>query len=413
MPDLATITSQGQLMALGEAVDMSRRRRQNKGELTSEGGYWRLRWREDRISAVGTLEYGWSKRVVIGPSDGAGKLTKKQAEAIAWDQFLSRVNASNTPSTVATVAQFVEMKFIPGHVSMLKKAGQVHYGTQLPIVLDGGSKRLRSCIGKLKLRDVTPDVVQMLISEAIRAGYSVQSAKHIKNCISAIFTYAEEIRWHQQSNPARFVRFPEMIRKKTYALTVEQFMQLRREMPSHVSDMITIATLTGLRIGELLGLRWGRINLTGQPRIQDGVLVKPLSLLVCEQFHRGQFQTIKGNSKCHRVLPLSKVAVETLTRLVRECGPDGLVFPGPTGDRPVDGHNISNRVLKPIGKKLEMPWLNWHTLRHTFSTWTDGAGISPEQRRILLGHVSIQTTSAYSHPEAEATREALDSLLIN
>lgn len=223
---------------------MSRRRRQNKGELTNTGGFWRLRWREDRISATGALEYGWSKRVVIGPSEGSGKVNLKQAEKIAWDNFLSRVNASNTPSTVCTVEAFVEMKFLPERVSLMKRSGQVHYKTQLEIVLNGGQKNLKNCIGKLKLRDVTTDCVQMLVSEAIRAGYTVQSAKHIANCVSAIFTFAEEIRWHQQANPARFVRLPEMVRKQTYALTLEQFMDLRGKLPSPAAEMFTIATLT-------------------------------------------------------------------------------------------------------------------------------------------------------------------------
>jgi integrase len=409
MPNLDTIRTILPDLGRMEDFDMARRRRQSKGELTESGGFWRLRWREDRINSSGTLEYGWSPRIVIGPSDGPGRLNRRQAEKIAWDNFLSRVNATNTPSTVMTVAQFVERKFLPEHVSMLKKAGQVHYASQLQIVLDGGPKNLKACIGKLKLRDVTPDRVQMLVSEAIRAGYSVQSARHIANTVSAIFTHAERIRWHQQANPARYVRFPEMERKQTHSLTVEQFALLRSKLPEAVANMVTVATLTGLRIGELLALRWSRINLTGEDRIQDGVRIPALSLLVAEQFHRAQFQTIKGHKK-QRVIPISKVVLETLAALNSGSG-DGLVFANSNGDRPVDAKNIFNRILKPFGRSNGMPWLNWHTLRHTFSTWTDGAGISPEQRRILLGHASIRTTSEYAHPQAEAARAALDSLV--
>ena len=121
MPDLATIRSLLPREGSLEEFDMSRRRRQNKGELTEAGGFWRLRWREDRISPTGTIEYGWSPRIVIAPSEGPGKLNRRQAEKIAWDQFLSRVNAAGTPSTVMTVANFVEQKFVPEHVWWILK----------------------------------------------------------------------------------------------------------------------------------------------------------------------------------------------------------------------------------------------------------------------------------------------------
>jgi integrase len=296
----------------------------------------------------------------------------------------------------------------------MKRSGQVHYKTQLEIVLNGGQKNLKNCIGKLKLRDVTTDRVQMLVSEAIRSGYTVQSAKHIANCVSAIFTFAEEIRWHQQANPARFVRLPEMVRKQTYALTLEQFIDLRAKLPSPAAEMFTIATLTGIRIGELLALRWGRINFGGEPVIQGGVMMQPLSISVVEQFHRKEFTTLKGLKK-RRTIPLNPMALDAL-RTLREksksSNPDDLVFPAPRKPlQPLDAKNIFNRILKPIGIANGVPWLNWHSLRHTFSTWTDGAGISPEQRRLLLGHASIRITSDYAHPDAEATRAAINAMV--
>src|ERR1017187_9543253 len=72
--------------------DMARRRLQQKGDLYRQGGWWKLRWREEQIRADGSTSRGWSKPVWIGPADGPGGLTKKQAQRLAWENFLSRLD---------------------------------------------------------------------------------------------------------------------------------------------------------------------------------------------------------------------------------------------------------------------------------------------------------------------------------
>jgi hypothetical protein len=53
-------------------------------------------------------------------------------------------------------------------------------------------------------------------------GYSVQTAKHVRNTVSAIFTHAKRRGFHSGDNPATLVRLPEMIRKEARALSFEQ-----------------------------------------------------------------------------------------------------------------------------------------------------------------------------------------------
>ena len=63
--------------------DMARRRLQQKGNLYQQGGYWKLRWREDVIDGEGNIDRQWSKPVWIGPSTGAHKLTHKEAARLS------------------------------------------------------------------------------------------------------------------------------------------------------------------------------------------------------------------------------------------------------------------------------------------------------------------------------------------
>jgi hypothetical protein len=88
-----------------EERDMARRRLQQKGDLYRQGGWWKLRWKEDQRLADGSVRYGWSRPAWIGPSEGPGRLTEKQAQRIAWDNFLSKLDRNmRAPQSIMTVS---------------------------------------------------------------------------------------------------------------------------------------------------------------------------------------------------------------------------------------------------------------------------------------------------------------------
>ena len=211
---------QPRILAFSAGPDMARKRLQQKGNLYQQGGWWKLRWREDQLLGDGSIRYTWSKPAWIGPAVGRGKMTEKEARRTAWDNILSRIDRNmRTPQTVMTVREFVERKFKPEHVAMLKPGGRVHYSTHLPIVMDGipevkqrskkkpkpgdpptqPVKRVAG-IGDMRLRDVSTEDCQRLTSAALQRGYSVQYATHIRNCISAIFSHAARKDWFSERN---------------------------------------------------------------------------------------------------------------------------------------------------------------------------------------------------------------------
>jgi hypothetical protein len=85
------VTHQGSnlLLASGSLIvsvtgdDMARRRLQQNGDLYQQGGWWKLRWREDQIDGRGKQKRGWSRPVWIGPAEGPQRLTEKQARRIS------------------------------------------------------------------------------------------------------------------------------------------------------------------------------------------------------------------------------------------------------------------------------------------------------------------------------------------
>ena len=82
-------------------------------------------------------------------------------------------------------------------------------------------------IGDLRLRDVTTEYCQRLISETLNRGYSSQTATHIRNVISAIYTHAESKDWFSGRNPAKRVKLPTLtLTRELHALTFEQLGKL-------------------------------------------------------------------------------------------------------------------------------------------------------------------------------------------
>jgi integrase len=406
--------------------DMGRRRLQQKGDLYNQGGWWKLRWREDQVDVTGKTKYGWSKPVWIGPSKGQGKFTEKQAQRVAWDNFLSRLDQNmRTPQSVMTVREFVERKFIPEHVAIVcKPGGRVHYSTHIPIVLDGipetktqsrkkgtpEPKRIAG-IGKMRLRDVTTEDCQRLTSEAISRGYSVQVATHIKNCISAIFTHAESKDWFSGSNPAKRVKLPEMTRKPTHALTFNQVRQLAAAVDPLSRAMVLCAVLTSMNVAEMLGLRWKHVNLTDDWATVDGESLRPWQIAIRGQWTLRQYGSVKAKGRRRDVIipTLLAEALKELRRRDKFIGQEDAVFVSRSGT-PVDEKNIMRRRLRPTAIALGMPWLGWHDLRRSFATLADQVGMTAGERQALMGHADARMTARYTKTPTENARHGVEEM---
>src|SRR2546425_555002 len=149
----------------GRDPNLARRRLQQKGDLFDQGGMWKLRWHEDKIGEGGNVVRGWSRAVHIGPSLGPAKLTEKEARRLGWENFLSKLDAGVcTPNSAMTIGNFVEQKFLPEHVTLLKKSGRNHYESMLKHVLPA--------LRNQRLRDTTGAEIQKLVASMLAKGYS-------------------------------------------------------------------------------------------------------------------------------------------------------------------------------------------------------------------------------------------------
>ena len=167
-----------------------------------------------------------------------------------------------------------------------------------------------------------------------------------------------------------------------------------------------VALHTGLRQGELLGLKWTDIDLGDHGTGAPGKLSVRRSLKVTG--HGLDFGPPK-NKASRRSVPLNRTAVAALrthrTRQneIRLAEPqwrdNDLVFPNSLG-KPMDHNNLYHREYKHLLKKagLSDQGFTFHSLRHTFASALCNSREHPKVVQSLLGHSSIaQTMDTYSH----------------
>lgn len=233
------------------------------------------------------------------------------------------------------------------------------------------------------------------------AGLSWESCDHLRNLMSKVFTIAKKWNFFPGDNPASGIDLPEKkaVREK-HALTPEQIQRLLAILREPCRTMVLLGLLTGLRIGEILGLCWKAIDLiSGQLRVEQTI-------------YRGLTSSPKTKGS-RRILPLPQPAVRALLAL-RKRDPNksdkDFVFSTPKGT-PLSDTNLLRRDLKPAGRQIGAPWLSWHTLRRTHATLLQAAGGSLKDAQAQLGHTKLSTTlEIYTVPIPAHQRAAVESL---
>lgn len=383
-----------------KGINMARRRGQQRGYVHRQGNAWYVAYREDAVDAEGKIV---RVRRNLRVAD-AKEVSKREAQRIARE-ILNRVDQqAQRPLSLVTVADFIGGRFKPDVVWALKHAGQKHYDYIL-------SKHVIPALGDLRLRDVTSDEVQALAKMKIEAGYSVQTAVHIRNAISAVFNHAKLKRAYFGDNPAKGIRMPEMVRKEAHALSFEMGRELLLLLPPTVRTMAVLSMTTSLNVAEMLALRWKRLNLTGEMVIVGAEVLQPYSLAVRENYYRGKFGSVKAKSR-RRNVPLSRTVVNALSELranSKWTGPEDLVFASRNGT-PLNERNLLRRMLKPAGEKLGIPWLGWHVFRHTHATLGEEIGMALSDRQAQMGHGDLRMTLHYTHSDLNRRRQAIEAM---
>jgi integrase len=392
MAILLNAEKQGGLAQLGGWHDMARRRFQ-RGSIRKRGKrqpIWELQWWEDYIKLDGTIGRRRESIILGYVAEMPLKQARKEAE-----KRLGQVNAGKAiPYSTLSLREFVDQFFIPLALPVLKLSTRKRYQSTLNL-------HLLPAFGHRRLCDIGAVEVQRFILEKLGKGLGWETCNHLRNLLSKIFASAKKWGHFAGENPASIVELPEkQATREKRVLMPDEVTRLLAILREPVCTMVLIAVLTGLRIGEILGLRWENVDLDrSELRVEQSV-------------YRGSVGSPKTKGS-RRTLPLPEAAVRALKRLALQSpdgNPERPVFSSRKGTA-LNDTNLLLRHLKPAAKQIGLPWVSWHTFRRTHATLLQLAGGSAKDAQAQLGHSHITTTlGIYTFPVPAHQRAAVEKL---
>jgi integrase len=257
---------------------------------------------------------------------------------------------------------------------------------------------LKPALGSKKLKTLTPAHVRALYRHKLDAGFSPRTVQYIHVTLhKALKQAVADGLVHK--NVSEAVTPPRSARKEIIPLTAEQvktFLYAVRD--SRMSGLYVLAVTTGMRQGELLGLRWADVDL------EAGTLSVRRTLSMTRD---GPIFTAPKTAKSRRSIGLTNATVEALRRHLSnqlaeieamgdEYEDQGLIFPNLRG-RPLHPWILATD-FKKLMERAELPRIRFHDLRHTFATLMLQNGEHPKVVQEMLGHATISITlDIYSH----------------
>ncbi|MCL2843524.1 MAG: site-specific integrase [Oscillospiraceae bacterium] len=270
---------------------------------------------------------------------------------------------------------------------------------------------------KIKLRELRRYHVQQLLNDKTKAGLSTNTVSYIRRTLHNALNQAviNELVPH---NVASGVKVQSGKKKERRILTLhEQEALLQALKGEDRGFMVELALFTGLRCGELLGLRWRDFDkhaktITVRQTVQRlyGENGKTSLVIV---------DTPKTETS-HRTIPLLGDLADRLHRhrkrqlKMRECAGDNwiehdLLFATEIGT-PIDSSNFSS-FLSSMSAKAGIDRVNIHALRHAFATRALEQGIELKVVSEILGHSGIQITAdIYSHVSLEHKKDQMQKM---
>jgi integrase len=236
----------------------------------------------------------------------------------------------------------------------------------------------------------------------VGGGLSPSRAKHAYYVLFAVLEAAIQA-GALLRNPAAGIRVPRSHRREMRFLSAVEVERLAEAIVPPYGLLVRFAAYTGLRAGELVALRVGRLDLLRG------------TVRVVESASEVGGRLVFGSTKTYaeRTVRLPRFLRDDLAVHLagRPRDPDGFVFTAAKGG-PLRHNNFYQRIFCPALARAGLPaQVRFHDLRHTCAALLIAQGAHPKAIQAHLGHSSIQVTmDRYGHLFPEALEHLADRL---
>jgi integrase len=386
-----------------EDLEKMARRRFQDPKPKVEGNWWYIRVWQDEF--MGGARVRKQKRIRLAP----GSMPDREVKKIAAEHLRPLNQGLTTIGSATKFSDFIEGEYVPTVLPLMAASTQGRYRGVL-------KNYLQPTFGDLCLRDLTPLAVQKFLSGMAASPLAFESKEKIRDVLSSLLGSAVRFGLLVK-NPVEGVRLPPRKRGRSTKpyITPAQFAVLVNLIPEPYATMVFVAVYTGLRVSELVGLKWADIGedaITIDERYCRGDWGAPKS--------RASNATIAVNSAViQRIHRLKTLTVEVKARrakrryrVVKSDGPDDLVFQSLVKAGPMRDNNILTRHIKPAARKLGLGFVNWRCLRTSHATWLKMAGADVKDAQAQMRHSRASTTlDVYQQFVPESQRKVVDRLM--
>jgi integrase len=281
-----------------------------------------------------------------------------------------------------------------------------------------GTHRPLPALGTIRLPKLRPSQVQAFLNRQLKKKLSPRTVQLSLVILRRALDQA--VRWNLAArNVAKLVDPPRAKRPPFKVLTPEQTQQFLRAAVGHpLESLFIVALATGLREGELFGLKWSDINFDDKTLTVNRTVHR-----VSERYSGQPSQMVFAEPKTdrsRRKIFLPEIALAALkgqrkrqaeARLAagKEWTDRGLIFTTRNGG-PLEANNTIRR-FHAVLEDAKLPAIRFHDLRHGAASLLLSRGVHPRAVMELLGHSKIGVTmDTYSHVMAPMMRDVADQM---
>ena len=260
------------------------------------------------------------------------------------------------------------------------------------------------------LYEVNEEKVQQFVFDKLDAGLSEKTIRDIIIVLKMILKFGIKNGYLEYIQID--AKFPSKQEKKDLDVLSKadqkKFMEHLRNNFTFKNLGIFICLSTGMRIGEICGLRWCDVD-TAEGVIKVRHTLQRIYIIEGETRHTELLLDTPKTANSVRDIPMSSELLKMLKSLNKVVNENYYVISNDI--KPIEPRTY-RYYYKKLCKQLDIPELKFHGLRHSFATRCIESKADYKTVSVLLGHSNISTTlNLYVHPNKEQKKKTIDKML--
>ncbi len=277
--------------------------------------------------------------------------------------------------------------------------------------------------GNMKLREIRTYHVQQFIqylatekkrNDGIEGGISASTVRRYTTILRSILTLAYKLEYTDEDvGNSRRIEFPKEASTEIEVYTLEEVQELMKALdtePIHIRAMVEVAIFTGMRRGEIVGLKWSDIDFEHQKISVKRSIYKPKKQKSLEKDPKSQssIRTIAIPEHLCKTLMQYRMHQDRHISFMGDAW-HNLDYVFTEEDGLVMNPQTPTKQFSKFLKRHGIRHLKFHGLRHTSATMLLASGCDIKTVSSRLGHADLETTGIYVHALESTDKKAADT----